>query len=587
MAEIYNFRSAPTYSGATQSETALSAFDQPGPWAWTMWEQTKGGAISSVGLGTELRNNQIPEGNIDALSPQDRADRRIGAGPYQFGRHVGEELGIIEPKRDTTPSLNQDAWMSSAYFREDIPWDASMTEDRAAALASWYDAKKVREHFAEKRPITAFIGGLAGQALDPVNYIPIAGPTVKGASILRVAGASALDAAANTAAFGLATREQRARFGDDVSFQAMVSEIALSAMIGGAFGTVAGALGRRADRVAVDAAKVRLGTLKATQEARIALNEGIGALARGEDVVLSPNAVGPIQRVADRTVAEVPQQAPAQTFDPDTFDWAAPMPELLRPSVPAEANVAIEGKIPQAPRVFLYHGTTAERFEQFDIGRAGTGAGSKNESAIFFAPTPEEAYGFAISGKARDRAPRVEGVLVDTRNFQVVDDLPAPSSYQIAKRLKEAKAAGADGVIFRNMDDRSPEQVVRGDAIPDQIALLDTGRAKIVRSAAPEVARAGAVSRLDASPPRPDPIPEGRAEAEAKIAKPDDAKAMAAQFRVDMETGSYIEEADLRQLEAEGRLTDEDRNDLAVATAAFDNGAAYGEALKAAVACVI
>jgi hypothetical protein len=47
-----------------------------------------------------------------------------------------------------------------------------MTDDRAAALAEMDDTAKVREFYAQKRPVTAFIGNLAGSATDPINYFP-------------------------------------------------------------------------------------------------------------------------------------------------------------------------------------------------------------------------------------------------------------------------------------------------------------------------------------------------------------------------------------------------------------------------------
>ncbi len=60
---------------------------------------------------------------------------------------------------------------------------------------------------------------------------------------------------------------------------------------------------------------------------------------------------------------------------------------------------------------------------------------------------------------------------------------------------------------------------------------------------------------IDNSAAAPDPIPQGRTEAEARIAKPENYKALAEQYRVDPETGTFDEEADLRRLAQEGKLT--------------------------------
>ena len=200
-------------------------------------------------------------------------------------------------------ALSEDQYKASPYYRKDIPYDPGMTSARAEALASMDDAKKVREFYAQKRPFSSFLGNLAGQALDPINYVPIAGEAVKAAAVARmgnIAGhalVGGIDAAANTAIFGIGTAGVRAQFGDDVSWQATISQIATAALIGHAFGALAGAVGGRVDAARLSDAEQRLATLKTTQEARIALNEGIDAVVRGEDVRLSPNATDPMARV--------------------------------------------------------------------------------------------------------------------------------------------------------------------------------------------------------------------------------------------------------------------------------------------------
>jgi hypothetical protein len=228
------------------------------------------------------------------ISPQD----------YLQGNWVTPDM--IAKKRAEMGALSEDQYKASPFYRKDIPYDPGMTSARASALASMNDAQKVREFYAQKRPFAAFLGSMAGQALDPINYVPVAGEAVKAAAIARagnIAGhmmVGALDAAANTAIFGLGTAGARAQFGDDVSWQALVSQVATAGLIGSAFGGIAGALGRRVDAQALSEAEQRLSTLKTTQEARIALNEGIDALSRGEDIKLSPNATDPMARVADQ-----------------------------------------------------------------------------------------------------------------------------------------------------------------------------------------------------------------------------------------------------------------------------------------------
>ena len=279
MSSIYGFWQGPTYRPSTRDELFGAALEQPMSLGATFWDQAKGGVLESFGLGTTIREMTLP--------------------PSAPGRWYGDTDQSYADRRKNYKTITEEEYKASPYFRDNVPWDSGMTEDRAAALATMYDAKRVREYFAEKRPITAFFGNLAGQATDPINYIPVAGPSVKAAAVARmgvvkgIAATAALDAAANTAIAGLATRETRRSFGDDVSWQAMVSEIATAALLGTAFGTVGGVLQRRAG-LRADAlrseAEVKVNTLRATQEARIALNEAIGGLANDGEVRLSPNA---------------------------------------------------------------------------------------------------------------------------------------------------------------------------------------------------------------------------------------------------------------------------------------------------------
>jgi hypothetical protein len=224
----------------------------------------------------------------------------------------GDTPAQLEQRRQDAGALTEDQYKASPSFRKDIPYDPGMTETRAAALAAMDDAKKVREFYAQKRPVAAFFGSMAGQALDPINYVPVGGPLVKAAAIGRFgriggeALAASLDAAANTALFGIGTADARAQLGDDVSWQALISQIATAGLIGSAFGTIHGAIGARIDARRMAEAEQRLSTLRTTQEARIALNEGIDAIVRGEDVNLSPNATEPLARVADEITASLP-----------------------------------------------------------------------------------------------------------------------------------------------------------------------------------------------------------------------------------------------------------------------------------------
>jgi len=571
---VYSFREGPSYTAATREEMFTAAMDMPMSMGATFWDQAKGGTLESFGLGTAIRGAAIPPGDTSQLSTMEQIGR--AAESVLPGGMVGVIGSAIRRLTDEpSPVLSQDAYKSSPFFREGVPWDASMTEDRAAALASWHDAKRVREYFAVKRPITAFLGNVAGQAVDPINYIPVVGPTVQAAAAARVgrvigtAATASADAALNTAIAGIATSSQRGRLGDDITWQTTVSEIATAALIGAAFGGIAGGIdARRAARV--DAAvRERLSTLQTTQEARIALNEGIGALARGEDIALSPNATAGVERLMrDAPAAQVVEPARQATAAPD--QQRAPVATEQGVDLPVSAEEA---------RLALMR-------VEYDIQRL-TEAG-EDVAAIMNAAPIEDAARAVQAQEIRMASQRIEAL----RSEEPVGNSYGPGL------LRNEQAAPADEVFETGMggaetrSERAAEiaraetrvaeltrLAERGEVAPEFVQAIETGRAINPMAVQP--------ARLDMSAPRPEPVPAGRAEAEKTLTRADDYAALKAQYRVDPETGDFLESAEIDQLRAEGRLTEEDIATLDAAQAELDNGTAYGDALKAAVACII
>lgn len=289
-----------------------AALDRPFSLSRNLAEQFQQGLLDSFGLGTVVRDLSIPQGNVP----------RIGVSPVPlFGSIYEGVKGAVELTRPEQPSLTEDEYKSSPHFREEIPWEPGMTEDRAAALAGFWDIKHVRQHFAEKRPISSFIGQLGGQMFDPINYIPMTGPVMQAAAVARAGSivgralVSAGDAALNTAMFGVITRDIRSKFGDDVSWQAIGIEIAMSALIGGAFGGGVGVFMRGRDareRAALVQARQKLDTARNQQAAVIALNESIDTLATDGEVRLSPNATERIQPVIERMAEPPPSRQLAE-----------------------------------------------------------------------------------------------------------------------------------------------------------------------------------------------------------------------------------------------------------------------------------
>ncbi len=273
----------------TRQDFWKAALDTPmSEWS-TFWDQAKGGVLESFGLGTAIRHLSLPPLLSDRpYRGQTKADRETQLAQYE--------------KR----ALSKEAYKASAHFRNDVPWEPGMTIERAAALAQWDDARKVREFYAQKRPVTAFLGNVAGQILDPINFMPVAGPALKSIAVARLgsiggkAAVGAFDAAANTAIAGLATAPLRASFGDDISWQATASEIATAALIGGGFGTIGGVWGsavhaRAAKRLrAIIARGQWLGTQQAERRARLIVGDVVTNLVKQGDAPVTPDDVDAI-----------------------------------------------------------------------------------------------------------------------------------------------------------------------------------------------------------------------------------------------------------------------------------------------------
>jgi len=740
----------PTYSGLSKLDLLDSAMSQPLSITSTLIEEGKGGAQESFGLGTVLRRSALPE----EAPVQDGFDQNgnaiVGTGDVYIPPDVGMRDALmgtwgdtpaqLERRRQAAGALTEDQYKQSPSFRKDIPYDPGMTEMRAAALAEMDDVKKVREFYAQKRPLAAFLGGMAGQALDPINYVPVGGPLVKAAAIGRFgriggeALAAGFDAAANTALFGVGTANARAQLGDDVSWQALISQIATAGLIGSAFGTVAGAIGRRMD-ARVSEAEQRLSTLKTTQEARIALNEGIDAIVRGEDVNLSPNATEPLHRVASdievpaprmpavteppvpegmvrvyhsgsvgegetgRWVstnrqyaadyrpdlplhymdlpaddprlnnADIPEQGIQQGF---TFNFeatpkeAAQLKEISRGRPPTDltteplsalnegidaivrgedVNLSPNSTEPLqrvaneiSPTMLSGDTTIKVRSEtfHFDNGRS-VGLTPNGDERILGAAVKigSDIYVSQVHADAIDLASRKTGLPVDalfertgagnvianvdgflTNRGRFVDraeaadiaaaaDQVAPigersrrQSGDLVKNTRELFAEQLDQPLrqqidalraeIRALDHVAPaEMTQRLDALEKQ--LHEQQRTASIATEAPAIGQPIAVARpaIDTSRPAPETPPQDLKRAQTAITKPEDAKALAAQYGVDANTGAFKEESEIAQLADEGRLTEEDAQNLAQAQADFETADAYAEALKSVAGCLI
>lgn len=295
------YRGAPELGGALIPDTASEGVEQ--------------GLQQSFGAGTVMRDFMTPAGLT-------QPDPMISSFPV-IGPIYQAERAAVNAFRPQQPAMSQQDYKDSPYFRDNVPYDPGMTEDRAASLAQQSDTTKVRDYFSQIRPVDSFVGNFLGQAVDPINYVPGFGEESAAALAARFGdgflartGASGLvgasNAAINTAAFGALSSGLRTKFGDDTSWQAYANEVGMAGMIGGAFGGVSGLIGglRSGDRgtapqtIQEQMMADEASTARNAQAARVPLNEAVGSLATEGDVSLSPNGIAPIQNLADEMVAK-------------------------------------------------------------------------------------------------------------------------------------------------------------------------------------------------------------------------------------------------------------------------------------------
>lgn len=596
---VYSFRPGPTYRGASPDEQFTAAFDMPLSVSSTLGEQFKGGILDSLGLGTTIREVQLPDeaptspmatmagpdGETITVPDTPQMRRRATVQGFDLGQETPEQFA---QRRREAGALDEDQYKTSPYFREGVKWDMGMTADRAAALAEAYDAKRVREYFASKRPFTAFIGNLAGQAVDPINYIPIAGPAVKAASVAkfgRVAGSAAvgaLDAAANTAIASGVTYDARKSMGDDITWQSTVTDIAMSALIGSAFGTISGAIdARRSVRLekAREEAQARLATLKNVQDARIALNGAIDGLARGEDVALPANGAEVAQRIVNQAnpvwspdmLASMDRQNLFSTTSVGRFVDNRPIliqdTETALRSQALATDAALAQRYADAETRFIQAQEAVASIEEQLAARRPSDAAAlvDQPSAARMAAIEDELAG-NIPANRRSQLEAERDMIVETLGPDLL--AKAENDFRIGPQ-KQAKAARKALAGARQEFSKVRREA---DTIAERIRAENRVRYQ---------------ASVDMSPARPEAPPIGRIEAEARISRPETFKETAEQYRVNADDGSFLEQAEVDQLRAEGRLTADDDAALAEAQQTFDTGLAYGEALKAVAGCFI
>lgn len=578
----FQFIQNPLGAGLDNATLIESSLDQPMSLGSTFFDQAKGGVLESFGLGTAIREGSLPseapttpgliitppEGTGPVLvpdTPQMRRRRTVfeSVNPELSLQARPEAPRELQKRQDEAGALSEDAYKASQFFRKDIPWQNGMTNERAAALAEQDDYRKVRQFYASKRPITSFFGNLGGQALDPINYIPVAGEVVAAANVARfgrVAGralTSSIDAAANTAIAGLTTAPIRQQLGDDVSWQSTISQVAMAAVIGGAFGAIAGRFGRATPTELRAEAETKLATLQNVQEARVALNDALDGMINKGEVEVSPASADVVARLADTELPKVVIERMARESDTAAFD-----------------------RLDNLNRTFEINDAEIKRLqsETMDNERYGPVRASMIEADRLAERIRSADTALQKAATEKQRATetvRVEKTREDLRkHLATIDD-------NAVKQLEDVDAALAARRLANE-----PVARERSELTTKAAALRDQARSRYwAERPAPSVRQAAEASNAQAAPaPVIDPAP---AEAVKRVGRPEAPREAAEQYRVNPETGEFAEQAELDQLIAAGRITEEDRAALDSADETLKSANAYGEAVKAFANCAI
>lgn len=638
------FRAPTSGSVVTPAEFAQSAFQQPlGVWD-TIGTGFVSGAVESYGLGTGLRAAQIPGGRQNKLE-------QVGTGtavtippnwtvsPYikdQFTQRLENDEELAERGEE---GMTQEQWKNSEFFRDNIPYDKGMTLNRARALSEWEDARRVREFYISKRPIAGLAGSFLGAATDPINYIPIAGPGTRLAAATRfgrVGGAvatSSADAAMNTALFGIATQDQRAEFGDDVSFEALVTDIALGAAIGGTFGAGAQLFGSSIKYLKNRNIYSELADAKKVIQAKQSLNEAVGTFVENGEIELSARTLqtsGEVTGAYDDLLRARADRAPVRQSVDGLIEEAAPgrLKEQAELSNLVEVNKAgindlraqmNEPDIVAARRDAKALENLEARFDRLNKQIDGTKPGARRDNLIIQRD--------ALGREGAELAARLDEATLDR-----ADEL----DLEVRKRGKtletfEARRAEVDkelGTLREAATKRYWSDTV-ARARTEGMQVYDTpygeGLSRFdpnAEAGAPPNKPTGTLGDIEAKltpvnpvaakltglaegPPKPleasrfkpktmtlyKPPRVGVAERlqriEATLQQGETPEGMEEAFGVDSKTGEYSEEIDIDTLRKEDRLDAEDLKALEASDTLFKQADAYAKAMETASNCVL
>lgn len=633
---LFAFSDGPTGEAYTPQEFLQHALDQPFSVAETGGSSLVQHLQESFGAGTLMRAlTTNPGRNWVPLDNQNREP------PAQIGQDtVRPETDAELIARGEIP-LDQDQYKSSQYFRADIPWDASMTVNRARDLAAYSDVRAVRSEMAARRPITGFIGGFAGSALDPINYVPVLGEGAQAwaASRFGVIGGRALigaaDAGLNQGIAGLLSAPIRAQYGDDISWQSQVSQMALGAAIGAGAGALGGIFSVRANaRAAATRAEVEsaLATVRNGQESMATLREAVAGLANDGEVRLGDDALGHVSGLADqiesnlegpldRPSGESPAvQRPAHWRQADPTNLEGSISQFVAEGIDKNVQKLVLEMHPASERIVqdaqnfnldvngYSHIIDAQRMRKI-LNRHGNAATEAQRGQLPVTPKDFEQIPYILENY-KEIAPSL------TDNGKDAISYLGPGkdgNFYYVEEVRAGKKSLAAYTMVKYPPDKGPQTLDRVPGfearkvnpdtsnarqttdVPELNAQNGTGGTQNIAQAAPgskiselapdyvETHRTADVG-ITQTPERTSPEALQATREVGTPPKPDD---IAKANGVDPKTGEFAEQYQLEQLDHEGRMSADDHAAMAAADENVKAAEAWGEALKAAVTCIL
>jgi len=638
------FRDGPQWDLMTDSNVLERARDLPVGYGEMLGNTIVESFVTSPGLGTAIREAGTPDRvpSRDVVVPQELETRdplvppTLGGedGPVRFRPPAGtflEDEEEAKQRRAAAGVLTKEEWQASPSFRDKIPYDPGMTADRASALASWYDASQARQAIIDKGPggflgNAIWLGGmLAGSLPDPVNYIPILGPEVRAAQIARFgrlggsAAVSSADAALNTAIMSGLTAGTRQSFGDDVTWQSWLTDVAIGAAIGGAFGAATSRWeGWQQSRAANE--------IKAVVEARAALNDAMGDVLHGRPVEITPTVADAVEKAVERLEPVRVQLARENPGAVIADRLRATAPDLVdRDSALARAEdinrSALDEINAELGNNETFGAIRRALIETEQAQAAAAAKVAKLEQALTKTDSPKQRVKLqqqldelrAQDGPEAD----VDPALLDRMRFleesralrqKALDEVIAQRA-AVSPELERARASATQAYWDEVRAGLRPDQPI-DDMTPGLVPPADRMSPASARENAPDpsvTAAASSVGKRPASaaaefgmdkvsaPAKPD-TPAAPAKQEVKVLRGEDgrisgaeiskpAQDLADQFGIDSKSGDFPEMAEFEQLVAMGRVTPAEMAAIAKATEIQAHTEDYIRGLEAALIC--